>query len=79
MVYLFSKDSFVCFLPFKAAPSAYGGSQAKGRISAIAASLHHNHSDTRSELNLRLTATPDPQPSEQGQGSNPCPRGYQSD
>ena len=27
-----------------AAPVAYGGSQARGRIGAVAASLHHNHS-----------------------------------
>ena len=36
------------FLLFKAAPMAYGGSQARGPIGATAASLHHSHSNTRS-------------------------------
>ena len=34
---------------FGAAPAAYGGSQARGRIRAVAAGLHHSHSNTRSE------------------------------
>lgn len=33
---------------FKAAPVAYGGSQARGQIAAVAASLHHSHSNTGS-------------------------------
>ena len=43
--------SFFCFCffcLFRAAPVAHGGSQAKGRIRAVAASLHHSHSNTRS-------------------------------
>ena len=32
---------------------AYGGSQARGLIGATAASLHHNHSNVRSELSLK--------------------------
>ena len=56
---------FVClFLLFRAAPAAYGGSQAKGRIGAAAAGLRHSHSNARSEPCLQptpqLTATPDP-------------------
>ena len=47
---------------FRATPSAYGGSQARGRIGAIAAALHHSHTNTRSEPCLRptpqLMATP---------------------
>ena len=43
---------------------AYGGSQARGRIGAAAAGLHHSHSNLGSELCLRLTpqlmAMPDP-------------------
>ena len=36
---------FVClFLLFRATPVAYGGSQARGRIGATAAGLHHSHS-----------------------------------
>ena len=54
---------FFSFL-FRAAPAAYGGSQAKGRIRAVAAGLHHSHSNARSELSLwptpQLTAMPDP-------------------
>ena len=37
---------------FKATPMAYGGSQAKGPIPAVATSLHHSHSNTVSELHL---------------------------
>ena len=62
-----------------AALAAYGGSQARGLIGAVAIGLHHNHSNTISEPSLRptpqLTATPGPQPTEQGQGSNPPPHG----
>ena len=37
------------FVFSRAAPAAYGGSQARGRIEATAAGLHHNHSNTGSE------------------------------
>ena len=33
----------------RAAPSAYGGSQARGPVRAVAAGLHHRHSNERSE------------------------------
>ena len=43
---------------------AYGGSQARGLIRAVAASLRHSHSNMGSEPRLRPTpqptATPDP-------------------
>ena len=39
---------FVVFL-FRAAPVAYGSSQAKGQIRAVAAGLYHSHSNARSE------------------------------
>ena len=52
------------FCLFWAAPVAYGGSQARGLIGAVAASLHQSHSNTRSEACLQptpqLRATPDP-------------------
>ena len=57
---------FFVFLPFLgwAAPAAYGRSQAKGLIRAIAASLRQSHSNAGSELRLKptpqLTATVDP-------------------
>ena len=47
---------------------AYGSSQAKGRIGAVAASLHHSPSNAGLEPRLRptpqLAATLDPQPTE---------------
>ena len=47
----------------------------------VAASLHHSHSNTRSEPRLQptlqLMAMPEPQPTEQDQESNPHPHGYQ--
>ena len=58
-------DSFFyyyIFLTFRAAPVAYGSSQARDRVGAVAAS--HNHSKARSRLCLRSTAKlramPDP-------------------
>ena len=59
--------SFLCifiFLLSRAAPAAYGGSQARDPIRAAAAGLPHSHSNARSQLRFRptpqLTATPDP-------------------
>ena len=46
-----------CFLLFRTVPTAYGGSQARGHIRAVAAGLHHSHSRTRSELSLWPTHT----------------------
>ena len=40
---------FFFFCLFRAAPTAYGGSQAGGWIGATAAGLHHSHSNTRSK------------------------------
>ena len=39
-------------LLFRAAPMAYGGSQARGQIGAVAAGLHHSDSNAGSELDL---------------------------
>ena len=64
---------------FRATPTAYGGSQARGLIGAVAASLRQSQSNAGSEPRLRPTpqhtATPNPQPTEQGQGSNPQSHG----
>ena len=57
-----SPESFF-FVFSRAAPMAYGSSQARGRIRAVATSLHHSHSKAGSEPHLQttqLTATPDP-------------------
>ena len=65
-----SLDSFlgifvcVCMFLFRAAPTACGGSQARGSIAATAAGLCHSHGNAGSELCLQLitqlTAMPDP-------------------
>ena len=60
----FSSFFFFVFLLFLwAAPAAYGGSQARGRIGAVASHLHQSHSHAGSEPCLRptpqLMATPD--------------------
>ena len=47
---------FIYLLLFRAAPAADGGSQARGRIRAIAASLHHSHSNARSKPHLQPTS-----------------------
>ena len=55
---------FFIFCLYKATAAAYGGSQARGLIGAVADSLHQSHSNARSELRLwptpQLMATPDP-------------------
>ena len=56
--------SFFFFCFFWASPMAYGGSQARRRIGAVATGLHHSHSNVGSKPCLRptpqLTATSDP-------------------
>ena len=60
--FLFFLFFFLCL--FRAVLAAYGNSQARGRIGAAAAGLHHSHGNARSKLDLRLipqlTATPKP-------------------
>ena len=55
--------SFLLLL-FRAAPTAYGSSHARGQIGAVAAGLHHSNSNAGSKPCLRpipwLMATPDP-------------------
>ena len=45
----------VLFCLFRAAPAAYGGSQARSQIGATAAGLHHSHSNVGSKLHLQPT------------------------
>ena len=45
--------SFFFFSIFRATPTAYGSSQARIRIRAIAASLHHSHSNAESKPRLQ--------------------------
>ena len=70
---------FYLLLFFRAAPTEYGGAQARGLIGAAAAGLWHSQSNSGPKPHLQLTpqlmATPDPQPKERGQGSNPQPHG----
>ena len=42
--------TFIYFLLFRAAPEAYGSSQAGGGTGATAACLHHSHSNAGSEV-----------------------------
>ena len=55
--------NFFFFVFFRATPTAYGDSQVRGLMGAVAAGLCHSHSNARSELCLRptpqLTAMPD--------------------
>ena len=63
-VTLFNSFFIFIFYVFRAAPMAYGSSQARGQIRVVAASLYHSHSNVGSEPRLRptlqLMATPDP-------------------
>ena len=65
---------------FRAAPVAYGSSQAKSQIRVVAAGLNHSHSNVRAEPCLgpipQLRAMPDLWPAEQGQGLDLHPHGY---
>ena len=62
-IYL-KKNFFFCLFAISwATPAAYGGSQARGRIRAVASGLRQSHSNSGSEPRLQptpqLTATPD--------------------
>ena len=62
---------FFCLFAFpRVAPVACGGSQARGRIGAVAAGLRYVGSEPRLQ-----PAMLDPQPTEQDQGSNLKPHG----
>ena len=79
-IYIYIFFLCVCVCVFRAAPMAYGGSQARGLIRAVAASLHHSHSNARFKPHLQptpqLMAMPDSYPTEQqDQGSNLQPHG----
>ena len=71
---------FICLFAISwVALVAYGVSQARGLIGAVAAGLRQSHSNAGSKPHLQptaqLTAMPDPEPTEQGQGLNPQPHG----
>ena len=55
---------YFLFFIFRATPVAYGGSQARGQIGAVAAGQYHSYSNVGSEPCLwptpQFTATPDP-------------------
>jgi len=44
---------FFFFGLFRVSPVAYGSSQGRGQIGAVATGLHHSHSNARSELMLK--------------------------
>ena len=60
----FPVNFFLLFAFSRAAPLAYGGSQAKGLMGAVAAGLHQSHSNAGFERRLgptpQLMATLDP-------------------
>ena len=64
VIHVIQLQNCIFFFLFRAAPAAYGGSQSRGPIRAVAAGLHHSHSIARSKPCLRptpqLTAMPDP-------------------
>ena len=61
VIYIYSFGFFGLFVwatptcLFRATPTAYGRSQARGEIGATAVSLHHSHSNTRSKPRLSVT------------------------
>ena len=57
---MFIKCFFVCLFSvfFRAAPAAYGNSQARSPIGATAADLHHSHSHSNARSKPRLRPTP---------------------
>ena len=59
---------FFFFVFSRAAPAAYGGSQARDLIGAVVVSLCQSHNHSGSELNLR--PTPQLTATQQGQGLN---------
>ena len=75
-----SLSLFFFFLLLRAAPVAYGSSQARDRIRTLTASLCQSHNNPSAKIHLpptpQIMATPDPQPTEWGQGSNSRPNGY---
>ena len=54
LFYLVGFCLFVCFCLFRAAAVAYGGSQDRGQIGAVASGLHHSHSNSNARSELRL-------------------------
>ena len=54
-VFDFGRLVLFCFCLFRATPVAYVSSQARGRIRATAADLHHSCSNVESEPCLRPT------------------------
>ena len=64
-IFFFVFFFFFCFFAFsRAVPAAYGGSQARGLIGAVAVGLSQSHSNAGSEPRLQtstqVTAVPDP-------------------
>ena len=51
------KNRFFFFWLFRTTPAAYGGSQARGRIGAVADGLYHSHSNARSSSSSQHAAS----------------------
>jgi len=67
----------VCVCVFRATPTAYGGSQARGLIGAATASLHHQQHQVQAASVTYTTVhgNTGPLTPEQGQGLNLQPHG----
>ena len=55
VIYIFKNYLFIYFCIFRAAPAAYGSSNARGQIGAVVAGLRCSHSNARYEPHLRPT------------------------
>ena len=65
------------FFLSRAAPEAYGSSQARGPIGLYTTATAMARSEPGVQPTPQLMAALDPQPTERDQGSNPHPHGYQ--
>jgi hypothetical protein len=55
LIKLYFKKSKLYFVFLRVALTAHGGSQARGLIGAVAAGLHHSHSNAGSKSSLQPT------------------------
>ena len=59
-IFYVCKTKFLYFCLFRATPTAYGSSQARGRIGSAAAGLCHSHARSKMQAMLQLVAMMDP-------------------
>ena len=54
-IYIYIYIYYYYYCLFRAAPAAYGGSQARSQIGAVVAGLHHSYSNAGSKLHQQPT------------------------